>query len=73
MYQIRTANIVAFAKEKKATVSNVVDTKPMQLRFTWLSNKVQCIVYMNQIDDNKVTNLLYFVYYVLSKWPVIIK
>ena len=34
VFQIRTVNIVAFAKEMKATVSNVVDTKPMHSRFT---------------------------------------
>ena len=34
VFQVRTVNIVAFAEERKATVPNVADTKPLQLRFT---------------------------------------
>ena len=34
VYQIRTVNIVAFVKERKATVSNVVGTKSTESRVT---------------------------------------
>ena len=67
VFQIRTVNIAAFAKEIKATVSNVVDTKPMQSRFTWLWNEMQRILHTNQINDRTLTNSLYFVDYVLSE------